>query len=304
MGVCTSDVGDSIIRTSVSNDVLYLNTNHIKTNTNESLTKWPIFLVDATANMYHEKVSINSNISRGDLAKMICKSVIAKLSLINQCKNEKYMLTVEESPIVQIPLVTFNKTCRGINHGFCNLDNFENIWNHISFVGKTNFMSGWRKMVDVYDRDVKGSNKTILTGLIITDGKIQDANDLDEYLKDFRGNLCVRIVIIGFGDEHDRACRRYNKISKKYVGIYVSDFTSINNPDAIADDLLSVLDVKSVHICTDFTSMPKCADYDIQPSLSVVQYNNFISTTVDTELSSCMSCVVNRRVSLTPTDYG
>jgi len=58
--------------------------------------------------------------------------------------------------------------------------------------------------------------------------------------------MFVEIAVIGFGEDHDRALKHYNKITKHHDHVRVTAFTDHLDPAILVKQLVSLIDPKSI----------------------------------------------------------
>jgi len=202
------------------------------------LQKWPVLLMDTTGSMTHA-CSRNSDLPRQNLVFQSAWHLVSRIAPYDDAE-EKYVY--EQG--IGLPCVTFNGIEGGKFRGLLHPNNIVNEFNQIRFHGATHIMDGWKAMLDRYEmqfQDRPQSNRPLLLCLLITDGEIQDAEEFERHLKRVRGRVFVEIAVVGFGEDHDNAIRHYRRIARTHDHVRVTEFTDKTDPDAIARQLLSLV---------------------------------------------------------------
>lgn len=205
------------------------------------MTKWPIIILDTTGSM-EEAVALNSMKKRDELVKDICRIISWRLASVDTADRKQAQSGV--------PLITFNMIDGGVDRGFLHPTNFDAEWRNIEFHGRTHIMDGWRKMLTKYEQnftDRPQDTWPLLLCLIITDGELQDGVEFEQHLKHVHGRAFVEIAVVGYGEDHDRACSHYAKISKKHPHVRCTPFSSLEDADIIVNQLLSMIDPKLIN---------------------------------------------------------
>jgi hypothetical protein len=200
------------------------------------MPKWPILLVDATGSM-NETVSERSTVTRKDLVKEVCRQVSWRLAPVDDADNQ-------QSNYKGVPFITFNEMDGGVDRGFLHYATFDAEWNNVYFRSGTHIMDGWRTMLKRYEQSFMGKPQNtwpLLLALIITDGELQDGHEFEEHMKHVHGKVFVEIAVVGYGEDHERACRHYAKISKKHPHVRVTEFTNSEFADTVVNQLLSMV---------------------------------------------------------------
>jgi len=208
------------------------------------MTKWPIMLLDTTGSM-NEMCSMGGNIPRKELV-LSCVSVIIE------------MLSVIDDAEVQptgwkrgCPIITFNAIEKGIYRGFMHGDNLQQEWPLIQFHGGTHIMDGWRTMLNMYQEhftELPQIQWPLVLCLIITDGELQDGHEFEQHLKHVAGRAFIEIAVVGYGEDHDKALHHYRHIAHHHHHIRVTAFTGETDPNAIASQLLSLIDPRILRV--------------------------------------------------------
>lgn len=200
------------------------------------MPKWPILLVDATGSM-NETVSERSTVTRKDLVKEVCRQISWRLAPVDDADNQ-------QSNYKGVPFITFNEMDGGVDRGFLHYATFDAEWNNVYFRSGTHIMDGWRTMLKRYEQSFMGKPQNtwpLLLALIITDGELQDGHEFEEHMKHVHGKVFVEIAVVGYGEDHERACRHYAKISKKHPHVRVTEFTNSEFADTVVNQLLSMV---------------------------------------------------------------
>jgi len=200
-----------------------------------AMAKWPVVLLDTTGSM-NESCSHGGRVSRKDFVRDCMGEIIKILAKIDTVDTQAFGLGC--------PLVTFNAIEGGIFRGLIHADNIANEWPLIQFHGATHIMDGWKTMLNTYENaftEQPQSAWPILLVLIITDGEIQDQEEFENHLKHVHGRAFVEIAVIGHGEDHDRALRHYQHISKHHHHVRATPFTGESDPRTIANQLVSLV---------------------------------------------------------------
>jgi len=207
------------------------------------MEKWPVILLDTTCSM-NEPTSASNLVTRHETARHCCATLIDMLAPVD---------TVDEQNVAAawkgVPVVTFNGVDKGVYRGLFHLQNLWNEWQTIRWHGGTHIMDGWRTMLDTYERqfsDKPKEQRPLLLACIITDGELQDAEEFEKHLKHVHGKVFVEIAVVGYGEDHDRAVRHYQKVTKRHPHVRASPFTSQTDPAMIARQLLSAVDPRLI----------------------------------------------------------
>jgi len=210
------------------------------------MTKWPVMLIDTTGSMNEGASASSASMSRADLVKEVCRRVVYRLSPVDDAERQ-------QTNFKGVPLVTFNEVDGGVDRGFLHYQNFDAEWSNVAFHGGTHIMQGWHKMLEKYQQNFSDNKDTIrplLLCLIITDGELRDGHEFEKHLKHVHGKAFVEIAVIGFGEDHDRACQHYVKISATHPHVRYTQFSSVNEADKIVDQLVSMIDPRLVKPAT------------------------------------------------------
>jgi len=147
------------------------------------------------------------------------------------------------------PIITFNAIEGGVYRGLYYSNNFQQEWNNVRFHGGTHIMDGFRTMLRTYENaftEQPEATWPLLLCLIITDGELQDGHEFESHLKHVHGRVFVEIAVVGYGEDHDAALRHYKRISKHHHHVRVTGFTDETDPNAIAAQLLSLVDPRLI----------------------------------------------------------
>jgi len=88
-------------------------------------------------------------------------------------------------------------------------------WSTINFQGNTQIMPGWKLLLSRHEKHHPRHKDLLLFALVITDGVADDTRDFEEHLMTLHGKVFVVLVILGFGEEHDKALREYKQIESR-----------------------------------------------------------------------------------------
>lgn len=123
-------------------------------------------------------------------------------------------------------------------------DNWRDKWNRIVWDGGTLIMPGWDKLMEVYLEEFNTrpkQDRPILLALVITDGEAEDTDAFIAELARTQGSTYACVVIVGFGDEHDKALAKYQAAAANSKNVRIVSFDSVTTPATISDGLLSLL---------------------------------------------------------------
>jgi len=170
-----------------------------------------------------------------------------------------------------IPLITFNAMEGGTYRGLLHPNNFVGEFSKIRWHGATHIMDGWRKMLQCYENqfsDRPQNQWPLLLALVITDGELQDGKEFEQHLKNVKGRIFVEIAVVGYGEDHDRALRHYNKIAKTHDHVRITAFTDNLDPSVICKRLISLIDPKAVQQINATQLLPSLSDYNTNNSFN------------------------------------
>jgi len=209
------------------------------------MDKWPVILLDTTGSM-NEPTSSGGQVTRKETSRHCLATLIDMLAPVDTVDQ----INIDPNSAWKgVTVVTFNGMDRGVNRGLIHLGNLAQEWSKIRFHGATHVMDGWRTMLDSYERqffDKPQFQRPLLLAVIITDGELQDAKEFEDHLKRVRGKVFVEIAVVGFGEDHDRALKHYQKITKKHDHVRATAFTNETDPANIARQLLSAVDPRLI----------------------------------------------------------
>jgi len=238
------------------------------------MQKWPIVLLDTTGSM-NMQCELNDPKPRNQLVYetiwQMAQMLIPYDTMDNDDDNPEFSGLNPQQILMQkgIPLITFNAIDGGVDRGLLHPTSFAKEWSRIKWRGGTHIMDGWRKMLRTYEAkfsDLPQGQWPLLLGLVITDGELQDGPEFEEHLKHVKGRMFVEIAVVGYGEDHDKAYRHYQKISRKHDHVRVTAFTDGLDPAVIVKRLLSLIDPKAVQ---QINSTQAAA-----PSLNVLRSNS------------------------------
>jgi len=215
------------------------------------MPKWPVILLDTTGSMT-TLCAQNDSKTRKQLVYETLWQIVQLLTpwSANTDGNDEYNYNDKKLLLSKgVPLITFNAIDGGIDRGLYHPNNFVNEWNNLKWHGGTHIMDGWRKMLRCYEdrfSDRPQDQWPLLLALIITDGELQDGKEFEQHLKNVKGRIFVEIAVVGFGEDHDRALKHYNKIAKSHDHVRVTAFSDHIDPVTICKQLISLIDPKCI----------------------------------------------------------
>lgn len=112
--------------------------------------------------------------------------------------------------------------------------------NQISWGGETFIMDAVRAAEKAFqeefgDRPLR--NRPAQEMLVITDGKLTDAKQFEEWVQQADETLVVAVAVIGSGLGHDEAVAHYKAIAQKNRFVTVDALTGVSDPTEVAFDL-------------------------------------------------------------------
>jgi len=247
MGICGSneiegegDVAADDKQMFADEKLIEQNNTNLKPGSQEFLemTKFPVILLDTSGSMACETISASSQVPKMVLAKQICANLCARLATIDDADR------LQQAP--GVPLITFNTFDGGVDRGFLHPGCFEQEWANIEFHAGTHIMDAWRAMLKRYRESFESRPKgpaqwPLLLTLVLTDGELKDGHEFEQHLKHIKGSAFVEVAVIGYGEEHDRACEHYQRISRSHPHVRVTQFTNCEDIDMIVQQLLTMV---------------------------------------------------------------
>jgi len=103
---------------------------------------------------------------------------------------------------------------KGHDIGDLRPDNIREKWDKIEWEGSTHIMAGWKKLLEVHEKEFGRKSDILMLALIITDGIAEDTREFEEHLMSLHGRVFVVMAIVGYGEDHDRAYNEYRQIEQ------------------------------------------------------------------------------------------
>jgi hypothetical protein len=110
--------------------------------------------------------------------------------------------------------------------------------------GGTVITPGWNAVLEAYMEEFgtqSPMDRPQLACVIVTDGEAHDPDDFKAAMEGVKNKAYVIIVVVGFGDDHDKALAQYQGIAAINDHVRVVTFDSVTNPSVISDGILSML---------------------------------------------------------------
>jgi len=101
---------------------------------------------------------------------------------------------------------------KGTDIGDLRPDNIRQKWDALEWEGSTHIMAGWKKLLEVHEKEFGRKNDVLVLALIITDGQAEDTREFEEHLMSLHGRVFVVLAIVGYGEDHDIAYEQYRQI--------------------------------------------------------------------------------------------
>ena len=197
----------------------------------------PMLLLDRTASMKWP-TSAQCQTPRKDTIKEAVKCLVCDLA-----EEDSQAVDEQDEEGGGIRTITFAGK-RAEDIGDLNPNNLEEKWARIDWSGTTWIMPGWRKLLQVYHDEFGArpfKDQPLLMATIITDGESEDTDDFAAALAQAHGNVYCSVAVIGYGQEHDRAVRKYMDISNRNKHVRVIPFDGETNHTYIAKALKQMI---------------------------------------------------------------
>lgn len=200
----------------------------------------PMFLIDTTGSMASPNAATGGT-ERRDLLKEALPAIVGKLAgLDSQAAAESAAAGDEEGGVMTYTFADGSAT----EVGDLNPGNVQRLLGEIRWGGGTVIMPGWTALQEGYmeefgDRPV--TDRPHLLAVIFTDGEANDTDDFAKALTAAKGGTYAVIVILGYGQEHDRALTAYQAVAAANNHVRVVTFGNTTDPDVISEGVLSLL---------------------------------------------------------------
>lgn len=125
--------------------------------------------------------------------------------------------------------------------GDINPKNAEGKWGHIRWSGGTWIVPGFQKLLEVFKDEFGTSSNTTLLAIVATDGEAEDINEFNRLLAQLGGGIYLVVLVLGYGDAHDKIVAAYDKIASVNHHVRVIPFTGDVTDDQVVDTLVAMI---------------------------------------------------------------
>lgn len=196
----------------------------------------PMLLLDISGSMGYA-ASNRSNSSRKDVVCEAIRTIVGRLAAVDS-------QAAEEEEGGGLYVVAFNNEAHDV--GDINTENLDEKWNRIPWGGGTRIVPGFNTLLKQYRNEFivgakPGEKPPVLLCLVITDGEASDERQFEETLTKLSGEVYVVTAIVGYGEDHDRTMKSYQRIESSNSHLRVIPFAGETDPNVIADAVMSMI---------------------------------------------------------------